>query len=152
MDKERRDKVIRDVTERLDQLGIDVYLILTSEGSDPVTAFIPGVGTVGAGAFAFTKEGKRYALSTRIDAQDIIESGLFDEAIQYDHFETALRELMHRLAPSVIALNQSMDEPRCDGLTMGRRLWLDAAMPKDSIYRTVSSETFLPELFSRYGA
>ena len=152
MDKERSDKVIRDVTQRLNQLGIDVYLILTSEGSDPITAFIPGVGTVGAGAFAFTKEGKRYALSTRIDAQDIVESGLFDETVQYDHFETALRDLMHRLAPSVIALNQSMDDPRCDGLTMGRRLWLDAAMPKEASYRTVSSETFLPELFARYGA
>jgi len=152
MNKALRENVIRDVTERLRELGIDVYLILTSEGSDPVTRFIPGVGTVGAGAFAFTKEGKRYALSTKIDAQDIEESGLFDRVVRYDSFERALKELMQALSPRVIALNQSMDDPRCDGLTVGRRRWLTAAMPDGLEYQTVGSDRFLPELFARYDA
>jgi len=152
MDKVLRDSIIREVTQKLDELDIDVYLILTSEGSDPITSFIPGVGTVGAGAFAFTREGKRYALSTKIDAQDIAESGLFDQVIKYDSFEQALKDLMQTLTPRVIALNQSMDYPRCDGLTIGRRRWLTAAMSESHSYQTVSSELFLPELFAQYGA
>jgi hypothetical protein len=151
MDKALRGQIIKDVTAQLAALGIDVYLILTSEGSDPVTSFIPGVGTVGAGAFAFTREGKRYALSTKIDAQDIQESGLFDQVIRYDAFEQSLAELMHTLCPRVIALNQSMHDPRCDGLTVGRRRWLDTAMPEGAPYAVVSSDQFLPELFKRYG-
>ena len=151
MDKALRENIIRDMTKKLEELGIDVYLILTSEGSDPITRFIPGVGTVGAGAFAFTKEGKRYALSTKIDAQDIEESGLFDQVIRYDSFERALKELMDSLSPRVIALNQSMDDPRCDGLTVGRRRWLTAAMPEGT-YQTVGSDCFLPELFAQYGS
>lgn len=152
MNKALHDGIIRDVTQKLDELNIDVYLILTSEGSDPVTAFIPGVGTVGAGAFAFTRSGKRYALSTKIDAQDIAESGLFDEVVRYDSFEDALGQLMAKLSPKVIALNQSMDDPRCDGLTVGRRQWLADAMPKGAEWTAVSSDGFLPELFERYGA
>jgi hypothetical protein len=152
MDKALRENIIRDVTKKLEELGIDVYLILTSEGSDPVTHFIPGVGTVGAGAFAFTKDGKRYALSTKIDAQDIEESGLFDQVVRYDSFERALKELMGSLSPRVIALNQSMDDPRCDGLTVGRRRWLTAAMSEGLKYQIVGSDCFLPELFARYGS
>lgn len=152
MDKALRENIIRDVTEKLDELGIDVYLILTSEGSDPITSFIPGVGTVGAGAFAFTRAGERYALSTKIDAQDIVESGLFQHTVQYDQFERALKDLMATLSPGVIALNQSMEDPRCDGLTVGRRRWLTAAMPEGAEYTVVSSDRFLPELFERYDA
>lgn len=152
MDKAQKEQLIQDVTEKLDKLAIDVYLILTSEGSDPITPFFPGVGTVGAGAFAFTRDGRRYALSTKIDAQDIVESGLFQNVVKYDHFEQALKELMQTLNPKVIALNQSMDDPRCDGLTVGRRRWLAAAMPQGAAYTTVSSDLFLPELFARYGA
>jgi hypothetical protein len=151
MDRALRDSIIRDVTARLREMGVDCYLILTSEGSDPVTKFIPGVGTVGAGAFAFTKEGKRYALSTKIDAQDIEESGLFDSVVKYDSFERALKELMRAISPRVIALNQSMGDPRCDGLTVGRRRWLSVAMPEGMEYQTVSSDRFLPALFDRYG-
>ncbi len=150
MDTALRGKIIRDVTEKLDALGIDVYLILTSEGSDPITSFIPGVGTVGAGAFAFTRTGKRYALSTKIDAQDIRECGLFDCVITYDSFAQSLGELMVELSPKVIALNQSMEDPRCDGLTVGRRRWLFAAMPESADYSIISSDLFLPELFTRY--
>ena len=151
MDKALREKIIRDATQELDRLGIDVYLILTSEGSDPITSFLPGVGTVGAGAFAFTRTGKRYALSTKIDAQDIAESGLFDEVIRYDSFADALAQLMAKLAPKVIALNQSMNDPRCDGLTVGRKQWLTDAMPAGAEWTTVSADSFLPKLFARYG-
>ena len=43
-------KVIDDVIAKLNELDIDLYLIITAEGCDPMTSFIPGVDTVGSGA------------------------------------------------------------------------------------------------------
>ena len=43
-------KIIEDVTEKLKELDIDLYLIITAEGCDPMTSLIPGVDTVGSGA------------------------------------------------------------------------------------------------------
>ena len=52
-------KVIDDVITKLNESDIDLYLIITAEGCDPMTEFIPGVDTVGSSAFLFTKDGKR---------------------------------------------------------------------------------------------
>ena len=40
-------KVIDDVITKLNESDIDLYLIITAEGCDPMTEFIPGVDTVG---------------------------------------------------------------------------------------------------------
>lgn len=45
---EFHNRVIHDVTEKLKELDIDLFLIITSEGSDKMTRFIPGVDTVGS--------------------------------------------------------------------------------------------------------
>ena len=45
---EFHNRVIHDVTEKLKELDIDLYLIITSEGSDKMTRFIPGVDNVGS--------------------------------------------------------------------------------------------------------
>ena len=50
-------KVIDDVIAKLNELDIDLYIIITAEGCDPMTSFIPGVDTVGAGAFMFVRNG-----------------------------------------------------------------------------------------------
>ena len=70
-------KVIDDVITKLNESDIDLYLIITAEGCDPMTEFIPGVDTVGSSAFLFTKDGKKLATASSIDAQDVEESGLF---------------------------------------------------------------------------
>ena len=114
--------------------------------------FIPGVGTVGAGAFAFTKRRESVTRcppkSTR---RTFEESGLFDSrrSSMIPLRTSARSELMHASSrPKVIALNQSMDDPRCDGLTVGRRRWLTVAMPEGMPnIQTVSADRFLPALF-----
>ena len=69
-------KVIDDVITKLNESDIDLYLIITAEGCDPMTEFIPGVDTVGSSAFLFTKDGKKLATASSIDAQDVEESGV----------------------------------------------------------------------------
>ena len=147
MDKAFHEKVIADTIALLREKDIDLYIVLTSEGSDEMAAsYLPGVGTVGSGAFLFTKEGKRYAVSSSIDAQDIEESGLMDEVVKYlrTAFDQTLAELVERLAPRRVALNFSQSHPFLDGLTMGRhRRFMAAARVS---FEEVSADTFMPEV------
>lgn len=113
-------KVIDDVIAKLKELDIDLYVIITAEGCDPMTSFIPGVDTVGSGAFLFTKDGRKLATASSIDAQDVEESGLFDEVVRYKSYDETLAKMVLELAPKRIALDYSEEVPFCDGLTMGK--------------------------------
>ena len=136
-------KVIDDVIGKLNELDIDLYLIITAEGCDPMTSFIPGVDTVGAGAFMFAKNGEKIATASKIDAQDTEESGLFDEVIRYeDYFET-VSQMVLKLQPKRIALDFSEDNAFCDGLTMGKyKKFLDCLNGYE--VEMVSADLFIP--------
>ncbi len=138
-------KVIEDVTEKLKELDIDLYLIITAEGCDPMTAFIPGVDTVGSGAFMFAKDGRRLAIASSIDAQDVEESGLFDEVIHYDTYDDTLARVVKSLQPRKIALDYSENEPFCDGLTMGKYEKFCKFMG-DYSFEICSADLFIPEV------
>jgi Xaa-Pro aminopeptidase len=132
--------------EALHKHGIDLWLILTSEGSDPCLPLVTGVKTVGPGAFLITAQGGMFAVCSSIDAQDIEESGLFTSVIKYkDGLADTLKDLVVSLDPKRIALNYSTEEHLCDGLTLGRYRWLLEAM-EDFKGEFGSSETFLTEL------
>ncbi|MBQ6595642.1 MAG: hypothetical protein IJH78_08305 [Clostridia bacterium] len=136
-------KIIADVIGKLDELGIDLYLIITAEGCDPMTEFIPGVDTVGSGAFMFTRDGRKLATASSIDAQDVEESGLFDEVIRYDGFDATLARIVRSLAPRRIAFDFSETEPFCDGLTMGKYARFVESMG-DWPFEAVSCDLFMP--------
>ena len=138
--------VIHDVTEKLKELDIDLYLIITSEGSDKMTRFIPGVDTVGSGAFFFTKEGKRYGVASTIDAQDVEESGLFDEVVRYQDYESAVAGLLERLNPKRVALDFSETDAECDGLTLGQYEHYKYHIKGQMEYTEVSSDLFIPQV------
>ena len=136
-------KVIDDVIVKLNELDIDLYLIITAEGCDPMTSFIPGVDTVGAGAFMFVKNGDKIATASRIDAQDTEESGLFDEVIRYEDYFTTVSEMVLRYSPKRIALDFSEDVPFCDGLTMGKYKKFLACLNGYEV-EMVSADLFIP--------
>ncbi len=118
--KAYHEQVIRDVVENMNRENIDLYLIITSEHADPITAFIPGVDTVGSSAYLFCRNGSRYALASKIDKHDVEISGLFPHLTVYADYWQELAELFKRLAPKRAALNFSQAHPQCDGLTLGR--------------------------------
>ena len=96
--------------ESLREQNIDIWLILTSEGSDPCIPLVTGVGTVGPGVFIVTKEGEKFALCSSIDAQDIEESELFDEVYKHSgSLAVLLAEVVGKINPNKIALNISKD-------------------------------------------
>lgn len=136
-------KVIDDVIAKLNELDIDLYLIITAEGCDPMTAFIPGVDTVGAGAFLFAKNGQKLATASSIDAQDTEESGLFDEVIRYQDFEETVADMVLRFQPKRVALDYSETVPFCDGLTMGKYKKFMASLKGYEI-ELCSADLFIP--------
>ena len=137
------EKVINDVIAKLNELDIDLYLIITAEGCDPMTSFIPGVDTVGAGAFLFAKNGQNLATVSSIDALDTEESGLFDVVIRYKDFEETVADMVLRFNPKRIALDYSENVPFCDGLTMGKYEKFLASL-KGYQLETCSADLFIP--------
>lgn len=130
--------------------NIDMWLILTSEGSDPCLPLIPGVKTVGLGAFIFTKDGGSYAFCSSIDAQDLEESNLFTQVYKYQQqsLQEILKEFVQKQNPHKIALNYSQDEHLCDGLTVGRYRWLCEALGSDFVEKFGGAENVLIPLRS----
>ena len=136
-------KIIDEVIGRLAELDIDLYLIITAEGCDPMTSFIPGVDTVGSSAFLFTRDGRKLATASSIDAQDVEESGLFDEVIRYDSYDETLARMVREMAPKRIALDYSETEPFCDGLTMGKYQRFVRSLGEYG-FEAVSADLFIP--------
>jgi Xaa-Pro aminopeptidase len=141
--REKMEQAVHYLQER----NIDLWLIYTSEGSDPCIPLVTGVGTVGPGAFLFTRDGKRIAVCSSIDAQDIEESQLFDEVHKYTNgLAEALQKQIQHLSPKSIALNMSKEEHLADGLTAGRYRWLTKTLATVFQGSYVSSESFLAKL------
>lgn len=127
----------------------DAWLIYASESSDPCLPLVPGVATVGPGIFLFTAGKGNFAICSSIDAQDIEESGIFNEVIKHESsLEESLQELVKRLELEKIALNYSLEEPLADGLTTGRYRWLMNALKDAGPFEVVSAEPFLTKLRS----
>lgn len=139
-------KVIDDVITKLGELDIDLFLILTSEGCDKMTLFIPGVDTVGSGAFFFTKDGRKYGVASTIDAQDVEESGLFDEVIRYQDYDETVVDLLKKINPKRVALDFSEHDPACDGLTLGRYEHFKSCLDGIVTFEEVSSDLFIPQV------
>lgn len=138
--KEKLDQTI----DYLNKLNIDMWLIFTSEGSDPCIPLVTGVGTVGPGIFIITKEGKKLALCSSIDAQDLEESLLFDEVLKHSgSLEKILVDVITKIKPRNIALNISPEEHLADGLTAGRFRWIKNNLRDVFHGEFVSSEPFL---------
>ena len=129
--------------------NIDMWLILTSEGSDPCLSLITGVKSVGPAAFIFCRDGQKHAMCSSIDAQDIEESGLFDQVLKYStDLAQVLQPFVAQQQPKTIALNYSRKENLADGLTTGRYRWLREVVKDSFTGEFVSSERFLEKLRS----
>lgn len=141
LDSNRRK--IGKVIEKIRDLQIDLYLIITAEGCDPVIEWIPGVDTIGASAFLFSKDGGKKAIASVIDAPALEEMGLFDEVIHFQSFYETLALSVRNMGVRRIALNYSETVPYCDGLTMGKyKRFLESV--GEYSFETVSSDTFIP--------
>lgn len=140
---------IQQVQQFLTELGIDCYIIKTKEGSDPSMPLLFGLSIVGDAVLIITQH-ETIGITSSIDAQDVVESNLFDKVITYTSkgIEEKVSEIISHIDPKRIALNFSKDNPLCDGLTVGsyRRLMKMLGHPYNE--RIESSESFLQRVRS----
>ena len=140
---------LQQASEYLRDNNIDLWLIFASAGSDPAVKLLTGLKTVGRTAFLITKENKKYAVCSIIDAQESEESGLFDQVYKYqNNLPEVLKQLIEQLNPNKIAINYSVDDNLCDGLTMGRYRWLKKNLGLEICKKFVSSEKILQKIRS----
>lgn len=140
---------LEQASKYLQENKIDLWLIFASEGSDPAVKLLTGLKTVGRTAFLITKENQKYAVCSVIDAQESRDSGLFDKVYTYqNNLPEVLKGLIEQLNPSQIAINYSVDDNLCDGLTMGRYRWLKKNLGEEISNKFVSSEKMLQKIRS----
>lgn len=133
----------------LDQYDIDLWLIFASEGSDPAVKLLTGLKTVGKTCFLIGRDGSKTAVCSIIDAQESEDSGIFDEVVKYqNNLPEKLKQLVEAKNPNRIAVNYSMGDNLCDGLTTGRYRWLKKHLGEDLCSRFVSSEKMLQKIRS----
>ncbi|NLT58665.1 MAG: aminopeptidase P family protein [Clostridiales bacterium] len=110
---------------------IDVWMIVggeTETNTEPVLPILGEIEYIGATAIIFEKAGKARVFCTPIDVNGYKLSGHFDEVVAY---QTTLADELARYAgehrAARIALNYSMDNPACDGLTHGKYRYVTEA-------------------------
>ena len=74
------------------------------------------------------------------------ESGLFDEVVRYQDYESAVAGLLERLNPKRVALDFSETDAECDGLTLGRYEHYKSHIKGQMEYTEVSSDLFIPQV------
>ncbi len=133
----------------LAQSGIDCWIVKTKEGSDPCMPLMFGLTISGDAALIVTPK-TTIAITSSIDAHDVVSSGLFEQVITYTRtgFGEQLYTLIERLDPKRIAVNYSMENHLSDGLTVGSYRALKNMLGSTYATRLESSEQFLQKLRS----
>lgn len=102
-----------------------VFARETSAGSDPCLPLILTSGLVWQSALLIDQTGRKVAIVGNYDADPIRDSGDWDEIVPYvEDIRPALLEQFDKSVPpgGTVALNYSDSDDKCDGLTHG--LWL----------------------------
>ena len=132
--------------EKMEELGIDLWLNFTREGAlDPIGADIGTSGVVGRTASIFSRAGgawRKVAIAASYDVTPIESAGIYDEVIAYkkEGIGPHLKDLFAKLAPRKVAVNFSRDMPNCDGLTLGGYRYLQEWLDPGFSDRVTSAE------------
>jgi Xaa-Pro aminopeptidase len=145
---------IQQIPSLLNELDIDLWLVAARETPvmcDPIIALVTGLEATWQSFFAYTRDGRAYALIGNFDRADYDRSGRFTEVRSYvAGVKEDLRALLTELNPRKIAVNFSKDDPSADGLTHGMYLLLcDYLSGLPYADRLVSAETLCSRLRAR---
>ena len=139
---------IKQACDYLAKSEADLWLIYSSEGSDPAVSLLTGLKTVGKTFFLLLGDGTRICIASIIDVQEHEDSGLFSKVIGYrDDPADILQEVVDKINPNKIMLNFSLTDYLCDGITAGRFRYLETTLC-DYADKFVSSEAILSRVRS----
>ncbi|EST53853.1 hypothetical protein T458_18720 [Brevibacillus panacihumi W25] len=134
----------------LEKAGVDSWLVLTREGSDPSMPLLFGIRSFHTAAIFINRNGQHKVIATVSDKGNYEGTGLFAEVIPYySSLDEVFLQELEKLSPQKLALNISHHDHLCDGLTFGLYLWLEELVGKERLQAMeVSSEAILKELRS----
>ena len=139
----------------MDELGIDAWLTFAQKmgdaGGDPVYPIIFGERDLGAGMLLLTRSGERIAMVGGLDVAIPRATGIWDQVIDHQgDMGQTLRDILARLDPAHLAINYARNNPKADGLSHGKYLWLlEALAGTPFIERLVSAEDLITKLRGR---
>ncbi|MBE4908519.1 aminopeptidase P family protein [Bacillus luteolus] len=141
---------LEQASKLLNEKGLDTWLLLTREGSDPALPLLVGIRSVHKAAIFIRSNGEHLALSSVSDKGSYESTKLFKRVEVYEaSMEEAFLKMIDEIKPVRLALNISESDHLCDGLTQGLYLWLEDVMGKDRLASLeVSSEELLKKLRS----
>ena len=145
---------IQQVPSILNELDLDLWLVAVRETPvmcDPIIPLVTGLEATWQSYFAYTRDGRAFALIGNFDRANYERSGHFTEVRSYvAGVKEDLRALLTELNPARIAINFSKDDPSADGLTHGMYLLLcDYLFGLPFADRLVSAETLCSRLRAR---
>lgn len=134
----------------MQKYGIDTWLILTRESSDPALPLLVGVRSVHQAAIFLRSSGEHTVLASQSDSGTYKATGLFSVVKTYEtSIESLFKSTWSELQIQKVALNISEGDHLCDGLTLGQYMWLEKTTGKENLQKVeVSSEDILNELRS----
>ena len=139
----------------MNELDIDVWLTFSQKmgdaGGDPVFPIIFGERDLGGGLLLLTRTGERIAMCGGLDVAIPVGTGVWDQVINHQgKMGSALIETLTRLQPRQIAINYSRTNPKADGLSYGKYLWLQEALAGTLFFeRLISAEVLIAKLRGR---
>jgi Xaa-Pro aminopeptidase len=139
----------------LDELDIDAWLVFTQKmgdaGGDPVYPIIFGERDLGAGLLLLTRSGGRIAIVGGLDVAIPRATGVWDQVIDHQgDMGKTLVEVLTRLNPQRLAINYARHNPKADGLSHGKYLWLQEVLSGTPfLERLISAEELVTRLRGR---
>ncbi|MFD1031702.1 M24 family metallopeptidase [Metaplanococcus flavidus] len=149
-DPEISKQKLKQATQYMTEDGIDTWLILTREGTDPSCPLLISIRSVHLAAVFIRADGKHKVLTSASDFGNYESIGLFDEVIQYESsIESDFQQLFNSLGIKKLALNISETDHLCDGLTAGLFEWLQDTIGHEQLDSVmISSEPLLKQIRS----
>ncbi len=135
--------------EMLRERGIDMWVIYTRMKKDTALELMFNTGTKNEVLFLLTASGERIAMGCQEDAAAFAETGMYTRVITASGGELMARfaGLFREFNPRRLALNNSTDDGRCDGLSLGLFKKLEKAIGQQTMARVMcSSYEMLEEL------
>ncbi len=142
---------IQQVVKFLSEKQIDTLLIMSREYTDGNMKFITGDETKETCAVFINASGEHSAIVHESEKDVFAKSPIFKNIVTYkDDIESALKQEFGKQSINKLALNVSIDENLCDGLTQGLYEILQSVLGEDNLSKIeVSSEPILMEIRSQ---
>ena len=135
--------------EMLRERDIDMWVIYSRLKTDTALELMFNTDTQNEVLFALTKDGGRYVICDPADADGYRATGMYTDVTPADAegFMVEFKKLFDRFDVKKLALNESVDDTRCDGLTVGLFRRLEKAVGVEAMAKVrLSSYTMLEEL------